>query len=80
MTFVSLFLNPNVQTGQIGEIAMEPQIVLDSQEYHDQDEDIHENLTLEDLLFICGHAELGLSIRDALEINPRYRRELERPF
>ena len=44
------------------------------------DAEIDESLTLNDLLFICGHRALGLSIRQALEINPHYRHELERPF
>ena len=44
------------------------------------DEEIDESLTLEDLLFICGHRALGLSIRQALEINRHYRHELERHF
>ena len=44
------------------------------------DEEIDESLTLEDLLFICGHRALGLSIRQALEINPHYRHEIERPL
>ena len=38
------------------------------------DEEIDESLTLEDLLYICGHSALGLSIREAIEIDPDYER------
>ena len=44
------------------------------------DEEKEDYLSLEDLLMICGHSALGLSIRDALEINPHYRHEIERPL
>ena len=44
------------------------------------DAEIDESLTLEDLLLICGHRALGLSIRQALEINRHYRHEIERPL
>ena len=44
------------------------------------DEEIDESLTLEDLLYICGHVALGLSIRDAVEIDPHYLRRLESPY
>ena len=44
------------------------------------DAEIDESLTLEDLLFICGHRALGLSIREALEINRHYGHEVDRPL
>ena len=44
------------------------------------DAEIDESLTLEDLLFICGHRALGLSIRQALEINRHYGHEVDRPL
>ncbi len=55
-------------------------VSLFPKEFHEADEEIDESLTLEDLLFICGHRALGLSICQALEINPHYRHEIERPL
>ena len=41
------------------------------------DEGIDENVTLADLLHICGHRALGLTERDAVEIDECYRYVLE---
>ena len=39
-----------------------------------------DELDIEIMLYHFGHEALGLSIQDALEINPSYRHELERPI
>ena len=39
-----------------------------------------DELPLEDMLYHFGHEALGLSIQDALEIDPHYRRRLENPI
>ena len=57
---------------------------IDAEIHAEIDAEIHaeidESLTLEDLLFICGHRALGLSIRQALEINRHYGHEVDRPL
>ena len=40
------------------------------------DEGIDESLTLGDLLHICGHKALGISEREALEIDESYKNVL----
>ena len=40
------------------------------------DAEIEDYLTLEDLLLICGHEALGLTEREALEIDDSYKYDL----
>ena len=40
------------------------------------DAEIDDSLTLEDLLLICGHRALGLTEREALEIDESYKYDL----
>ena len=44
------------------------------------DAEIDESLTLEDLLFICGHRALGLSEKEAREIDSQYGKYIDRPI
>ena len=39
-----------------------------------------DELPLQEMLYICGHRALGLSEKEALEIDPMYRYELEREY
>ena len=46
----------------------------------EQETESVEEMDLVDMLYLFGHAALGLSIQDALEIDPHYRRRLENPI
>ena len=39
-----------------------------------------DEIEIGDMLYHFGHEALGLSIQDAIEIDPHYRRRLERPI
>ena len=55
-------------------------VSLFPKECHEADEpidaEIDESLTLADLLFICGHKALGLTEREAIEIDENYKYDL----
>ena len=51
---------------------------MNLQQTDDAIEEVQDVLDIGDMLFLCGHRALGLTVREALEIDSNYHYKLER--